>query len=360
MRQWYRIDAKKQDDAADVYIYDEIGQSFWNDTAVTAATFVAELNALSDSIKTIRVHINSPGGSVFEANAIANALRAQQNDKGRTVEVRIDGLAASAATIISSAGKPIKMADNALMMIHEPSGIVRGTAADMRGLATTLDTIRDTIIAAYRWVSKRTSDELSAMMQATTWMNAQQALDHGFVTEIVGASSVTACFRPEAILALGTVPDDLRGFLDPLIQQPTPPTRPMVAAEAAEVLRLCKAADCLDLAEAFVNDHASLATVEAALATERTLRTTARQRSADVAALCGSGHLDALAGSLAASNLPLEMIGALVTTVKALRTSAEIDTGLHPDHIAANTTASWKKVTDRVNRGRRSPFGQRQ
>ncbi len=318
---------------------------------------MAELNALPESVKTIRVHINSPGGSVFEANAIANALRAQQNDKGRTVEVRIDGLAASAATIVSSAGNPIKMADNALLMVHEPSGIVRGTAKDMRELATTLDAIRDTIIAAYKWVSKKTTDELSAMMTATTWMNAAQALENGFIHEITGAASVTATLRLDAVAGLlSDVPEELRPRVEALIAAPPAPP---VSADAADVLRLCKAADCLDLAEGFVTAKATLADVEAKIATERAARAVIKQRQLDVKALCASGQIDAFADRLAASMLSLEDIGALVTTVKSIRSQAEIDTGLHPDQIKENTTAGWKKTTDRLNRSR-SPFGARQ
>src|SRR5690348_329383 len=106
--------------AVDVQIYEEIGRSFFNDNAVLASQFIADLAELPAAIKTIRLHVNSPGGDVFEAVAIANALRAQRTEQGRIVDVAIEGIAASAATIVTAAGAPIRIADNAIVMVHNP------------------------------------------------------------------------------------------------------------------------------------------------------------------------------------------------------------------------------------------------
>ena len=108
IRQWYRIRCEADADVAEIWIYDEIGAGWFSD-GVTAKGFLDEMKALPDSAKTIRVHVNSPGGDVFDAVAIANMLREQSQDKGRTVEMLIEGLAASAATIITSAGDSIKI-----------------------------------------------------------------------------------------------------------------------------------------------------------------------------------------------------------------------------------------------------------
>jgi ATP-dependent Clp protease protease subunit len=210
MREWYRITAKADETVAELSIFDEIGPSFFNDDAVTAKQFIADVRGLPDAVKTIRVHVNSPGGSVFEAVAIANALRSESRERGRTIEMRIEGLAASAATIVTSAGDSIAIADNALMMIHNPLAIVLGPAKDMREMADLLDKVRDSIVATYRWVSQLSVEAISELMDATTWMNAEEAVKNGFATEVVPGVAVTARWRIEALDQLKPVPEGLK------------------------------------------------------------------------------------------------------------------------------------------------------
>ena len=112
-------------------IYDEIGAY-----GVSAKGFLAELGALTDDTA-IDLRLNSPGGSVFDAVAIHNALSRHAG----TVTVWIDGIAASAASYVAMAGDAIVMPENAFLMIHDPCGLVMGTAADMRDMAGTLDKI---------------------------------------------------------------------------------------------------------------------------------------------------------------------------------------------------------------------------
>lgn len=119
--------------SADIYINDFIGD--WIDDffgfGITAKQFIDELQNLPDSVRTLRLHINSPGGDAMAAHHIANTLRDQQAHKGRRVEVLIEGAAWSAATIITSAGKPTKIADNAIVMIHNPWSSLAGDASEM-------------------------------------------------------------------------------------------------------------------------------------------------------------------------------------------------------------------------------------
>ena len=131
MNTWYEIRARGT--GAEVLIYDEIGAY-----GVSAKGFLAELGALPDGVP-IDLRLNSPGGSVFDAVAIFNALTRHTG----TVTVWIDGIAASAASYIAMAGDEIVMPENAFLMIHDPSGLVMGTAADMRDMAETLDKIRN-------------------------------------------------------------------------------------------------------------------------------------------------------------------------------------------------------------------------
>src|SRR5262245_1358966 len=111
-RKWFSIQSAVGSDVADLHIFDEIGRSFYGDDAMSASDFIALLGGLPDRVRTLIVHINSNGGDVFEAVAIENSLLEQQARHGRTVNVRIDGLAASAASIVAMAGSTIEIAED--------------------------------------------------------------------------------------------------------------------------------------------------------------------------------------------------------------------------------------------------------
>lgn len=334
MRQWYRIVAKVDEALADLYIYDEIGQSFWNDDAVTAKQFIADLEALPEAVRTIRVHVNSPGGSVFEAVTIANALRDQRKEHGRTVETRVEGLAASAATIITSAGHPVKIADNALLMIHNPSALVMGEATDMREMADALESVRNAIIATYRWISSLTTEALSDLMDAATWMDAQEAVANGLATEVIERVPVTACFQPAVRDRLGEVPAPYQPRVEALIVAPADPPAPPVAAAASDVLKLCREGECLDLAEDLIEAHATIEDVRARVAAECETRRTAEARRAAIVALCETAKVPEFADGYVRSGIAVEDLKVHLTAITAKLDRAEIDGGLDPDEGA--------------------------
>lgn len=335
LRGWYRIVAQADPLVAEIYIYDEIGKSFWNDEAVGAKQFIDDLAALSAAVTTLRVHVNSPGGDPFDAITIANALRAQSRDKGRKVLVSIDGLAASAATIISCAGDSIEMADNALMLIHQPSGDLRvtGTAADMRqaadALASALDRITVAFITTYQWVSKLSADALGAMMAKETWMTAEEAVTSGFATEIVSGIKARACFRPEAIGRLGEIPEAYQAVIAALIERPAqepvpdpapaPPPEP-TAADPVEVLRACNAAGVPELAEELVTAKAPLERVHARVAAAK-----------EVLGLCLTARLPELAADYVKAGTPAAVVRRQLTALTARLDASEIDGHLRPD-----------------------------
>lgn len=127
---WFRMQASNNN-AADIFIYDEIG--YWG---VTAKQFVSDLKALGD-VSQINLHINSPGGDVFDGIAIFNALK----HHGAAITVHIDGLAASMASVIAMVGNPVIMPENTMMMIHKPGAlrvVMRMTCAIMPICSTRL------------------------------------------------------------------------------------------------------------------------------------------------------------------------------------------------------------------------------
>jgi ATP-dependent Clp endopeptidase proteolytic subunit ClpP len=174
--EWYRITNATTTTPARVDIFDEIG---W--FGITAADFVRDLSGVSGDLD---VHINSPGGDVFDGIAIYNALL---NHKG-TVSVHVDGLAASAASFIAMAAAPgqLVIAKTASMMIHEAFGLAIGNAADMRQMADMLDQQSGNIAGIYADRSGKPVSEWRDAMRAETWYVGQEAVDAGLADEVQG------------------------------------------------------------------------------------------------------------------------------------------------------------------------------
>lgn len=219
MNSWYTIRAR--DTGAEVLIYDEIGAY-----GVSAKGFLAEFGALPDEAP-IDLRLNSPGGSVFDAVAIYNALSRHSG----TVTVWIDGIAASAASYIAMAGDEIVMPENAFLMIHDPSGLVMGTAADMREMAGTLDKIAAGMTRGYAARSGKSEDEIAALMAAETWFDAADALDAGLATRLAEPVRIAAAFD---IGRFRNAPPELVEAVEPV--EPVEAVEPDPASTAADIV----------------------------------------------------------------------------------------------------------------------------
>ncbi|MGL4296279.1 MAG: head maturation protease, ClpP-related [Aestuariivirga sp.] len=180
-RSWFSIQAKAEADQADVLIYDYIG---WG--GVTAADFAKELKAIT--AKTINVRINTPGGDVFDGLAIFNSLK----DHGATINVKIDGIAASIGSIIAMAGHTVTMGASAFLMIHNPWAMAIGNAADMREMAATLDKIGGSLAGIYATRPGVTTEQAQAWMDAETWFTAEEAQAAGLADAVQGAGETQA------------------------------------------------------------------------------------------------------------------------------------------------------------------------
>lgn len=175
-KQWFNIVNKA--DKAEIWIYEQIGEDFWSGGGVTAKGFQKELAGIKAS--QIDLHINSPGGEVFDGITIYNLIKQHPAN----VTTYIDGLAASIASVIALAGDKIIMAENALYMMHLPYGMVAGNSSDMRQMADTLDKVSGSILMAYSSKSGKPDDEIQALMTAETWMTADEAKEFGLIDEI--------------------------------------------------------------------------------------------------------------------------------------------------------------------------------
>lgn len=172
----------------EVLIYDVIGGDFFGD-GVTAKNFRSDLEALGD-IDVLDVRINSPGGSIFDGIPIYNTLR----DHKATVNVHIDGAAWSMASGIAMAGDVVNMAENALMMLHDPTTFSFGNAEDLRKEATRLEKVKDQLTIAYERKSGQSRDEIANIMSAETWLDANEAKDMGFVDNVTASVEIENMF----------------------------------------------------------------------------------------------------------------------------------------------------------------------
>lgn len=167
---------KNKDDSADLILYGDIGESWLDD--VSSKNIANELKNLD--VSTINLRINSGGGDVFSAIAISNLLK---NHKANII-AHIDGLAASAATIITSACDKVIMPKNALFMIHNPWTVVGGEAKDMIKTAEQLDKVKNSIINTYKSKTNLEIEEISKLMDEETWLDPYEAKEKGFIDEI--------------------------------------------------------------------------------------------------------------------------------------------------------------------------------
>lgn len=168
-------DNKKE---ADLLLYGVIGEDgFWGE--VTAKDFAEDLKEVEDA-ETINVRINSPGGDVFAGQAIYSMLKRCKSN----INVYVDGLAASIASLVAMAGDKVIMPKNAMMMIHKPWTFTAGNANDMRETAETLDKVEKSILVAYTDKTGLSEDEITALLEAETWLTATEAKEKGFCDEI--------------------------------------------------------------------------------------------------------------------------------------------------------------------------------
>ena len=337
---WFRMEIAPDATISDIYLYDAIGgwiedaYAKWGyDTGTTAKTFLDELAKLPESVKKIRVHINSPGGDVFSASAIANALR-EQSAKGRSVEALIEGISASAATVVMMGADTIVMSDNALVMVHHPWSIAVGNAKDFRKNADELDKLASVIVAAYQWHSSLDADALIALMDAETYMEADEAIANGFATSKVSGMKAAALF-PRQALAL--IPEQFRERVTAFMAMDTPPAPPApvvplapVAAIALHIIRACGAAGCSDLAEQLVADGLTMDQATAKIAATKTARATETSRVTEIRAVCEKAKCPEMADAYIRGGMPTIEVKAQLTVVTAYKDQTPINGSLQP------------------------------
>lgn len=230
MQTWYNLKADAGKTPV-LSIFDDIGAY-----GVSAKSFLNDLRTVTTD--EVDVEINSPGGDVFAGLAIYNGLRAS----GKKINVKVLGLAASAASLVAMAGDTIEMPENAFMMIHNPWGFAMGGADEMRNTADVLDKIGTGLVSTYAKRTGKTDQEITALLDAETWMTAQEAVDAGFATSVTAALAVKASYSEDRL------PENVRLAFKAQAPAPVEPAPAEVAARlfgetlAAQVQTIADAA----------------------------------------------------------------------------------------------------------------------
>lgn len=213
---WFKIKARAY--GAEVQIYDEIGG--WG---VSANDFKNQLEALGE-VDRIDLHIHSPGGDVFEGTAIYNILMSHP----AKVEVYVDGLAASMASVIAMAGDVVYMPENALMMVHKPWGAQMGEADDFRRYADLLDKVEETLVLSYAIKTGKSEEEIKTLLAAETWFTGAEAVEAGFADQLIQPLAAAAALKSKRMKEFDAMPKQVEELMQ------TEKTAPTAAAPVVE------------------------------------------------------------------------------------------------------------------------------
>jgi ATP-dependent protease ClpP protease subunit len=304
MRNWFEV-KNRAGQTPELWVYDDIAR---------ADQFIAALKALGN-VSQIDLHINSRGGDPFAAAAMYLALK---RHPAKIIAFN-DGLAASAASVVLMAGDKIVMAENTLLMVHDPIGGVLGTAEDMREFADAMDKIKATILTAYRR-SRKTDEELAEIMSNETWYNAQEALENGFIDEISDEIPVAAFFD---LSNFQKAPQALRDKFQPVAD---PPADSFNRATAAKICEVCKEFGAsADRAGEFISSRKTVDEIRAELAAERTAATeTAKAEALEVYSECARAGLPELMSEFASGKMTAAEVKARVANAAGIRAACKI------------------------------------
>lgn len=207
----YYAPAASAGETATIQIFDQIGEDWFGGSGLSGKQFSDVLNEVGNG--PLLVEINSPGGNVWDGLSIYNQLRGRR----APVTTRVVGIAASIASIIALAGDKVEMADAALMMIHDPSGMASGTSEDMRKMADALDQHAEVLVGVYAKKTGRSPESIRAAMKAETWFTTAEAIQFGLVDKPIKQLAMAAKWHPRAVTK--TAPPTVKTNLERGIRQ---------------------------------------------------------------------------------------------------------------------------------------------
>ena len=206
---WEMKMSANSDKSADIFIYGEITKYAWEEYGEMSSTmFKNELDTLGE-VDTIHLYINSPGGSVFEGVTIYNMLK---RHKARII-VHVDAVAASIASVIAMAGDEVRMPSNSVMMIHNALiGPIWGNAQELRKHADDVERISQSSMTTYlsKAGDKLTEEKLKELLDAESWLSADQALEYGLCDVVEEANQMAAYISDDLFAKYKNVPKQLQ------------------------------------------------------------------------------------------------------------------------------------------------------
>lgn len=312
-------------------IYDEIG--FWG---VQAKDFVAELGKVQG--KTLTVEINSPGGDVFAALAMYNALRAS----GKEIVAEVMGVAASAASLIFMAGDKRVMPKNTHLMVHNPWSFAAGNADELRETAETLDKIGASLKATYAARSGMKDEDVAAMLAKDTWLSADESLEMGLATEVIDEVKAQAKFD----MARADLPAAVAAVF--ATTAPEPETQPDAddssVAFGDQVVAMASAAGFQAFAAQWVVKFDKVECVQAAISTAR-----------EIKALCGAVNMADRADTFIKQAKSIDEVRASLTEALAKADeNTHVDTAPRGSNQPTNASAQSAVKTAEIWAKRRS------
>lgn len=306
VKSWYSVkEPTAADGIAEVAIYNEIGLF-----GITAMEFRRDVLVAAAKASSIRVRINSRGGSLFDAIAMYNTLKSLN----KRIIVVIDGLAASAASLIAMAGDSVEMPANAFMMVHLPRWSSEGTAEQLRKAADTLDSFRDSILNIYASKTGLSNEKLLKLLENESWLTASEAVKLGFADEITAAVKIAAradldifLHAPESLTSGNAAQQEsINMDKEVLPGAATAKTEAEIRAEIQaeikaiheEITALCQIAKKPDLAAKFIGAGATVAAVRAELLKPDTVEEVTTANNGAVVSVADKAKANAEAAAL--------------------------------------------------------------
>lgn len=351
MKTWYKFQAAAAEGQSQtVSIHDDIGG--WG---VSAKMFLDDLRKVATP--EVNVEINSPGGDVFAGLAIYNGLR----NSGKKVNVKVLGIAASAASLVAMAGDTIEMPENTFMMIHNPWTFAAGDAEDLREQADLLDKIGDSLASTYARRTGKSAEEIQTLLAAETWFTAQEAVDAGFAT------AVTPAFAAQASFDVDRLPENVRSVFalakaDAGAQAPAPDEAPAPAqtpeAPADEVPAPTHADQVQAVAAAYgLQAYAALWALDPSVESLAAVKSRAREAH-EIKALCALAEQPDMADGLIRKGATLaDARVAIFDALENASTNDHIDTSRPVAHQQPNDANPTAGVTATVWETRRKQLG---
>ncbi|API89427.1 Clp protease ClpP [Marinilactibacillus sp. 15R] len=206
MKKFWEVKQSSVAGVAEIFIYGPIVSFKWDDEDTTASSFQKDLKALGD-VDSINLHINSPGGSVFEGIAIGNMLKHHKAH----VTAYVDALAASIASVIVASCDEVIMPENSMLMIHNPMLGIFGNANELRKTADDLDKIAESSVITYlsKAGDQLTEEKIKQIMDEETWMSAQEAFEIGLCDSVIVSNQMVAAINEDLFQHYQSVPERL-------------------------------------------------------------------------------------------------------------------------------------------------------